>query len=275
MMIRQCDNCVGRFPQVKVTKRYLSLPKKEDRLRASILLGGPVITFCLGIWQIKRLFWKREILDRLERSKVQEPLTFDLIGDEEDFEQIISKFQEYSRVKVKGRFDHSREVYIRPRPQVDSKGTATSNSGALVITPFILSANEYGPGVRGTWILVNRGWVDFKQLKPESRPQGQITDEVELVGVVRKSEPKMNRLIAGHVKDDKNLLWSQRNIELMSSVLGTSGLFIDAEASSTIPGGPIAGQTIYSIRNEHLSYILTWFGLCMGTSYIWFKTFLR
>jgi len=31
-----------------------------------------------------------------------------------------------------------------------------------------------------------------------------------------------------------------------------------AETDSTVAGGPIGGQTNVTVRNEHLSYIVTW-----------------
>lgn len=46
-------------------------------------------------------------------------------------------------MKVKGHFDHSQELYIRPRSFIDSK-QKTSNAGrpqmgAFVVTPFVLA----------------------------------------------------------------------------------------------------------------------------------------
>lgn len=31
-----------------------------------------------------------------------------------------------------------------------------------------------------------------------------------------------------------------------------------SHAGSTIPGGPIGGQTRVTLRNEHMQYIITW-----------------
>lgn len=41
-------------------------------------------------------------------------------------------------------------------------------------------------------------------------------------------------------------------------MVGGVPIFIDASVDTTVPGGPIGGQTRASLRNEHLSYILTW-----------------
>lgn len=77
----------------------------------------------------------------------------------------------------------------------------------------------------------------------------------------------------------------------MSYYLGTDPVFLDADHSlfnkrinlkcylttidnlteSTIPGGPIGGQTRVTLRNEHLSYIITWYikKLCVSYSRIY------
>lgn len=78
---------------------------------------------------------------------------------------------------------------------------------------------------------------------------------------------------------------------------------------STIPGGPIGGQTRVTLRNEHMQYIITWwvgafflgepteshmssnnlllfhhliisaffsrYGLCAATSYMWYAKFIK
>lgn len=68
-------------------------------------------------------------------------------------------------------------------------------------------------------------------------------------------------------------------------------------AGSTVPGGPIGGQTRVTLRNEHMQYIVTWwvgallstsitsniklmfsllrYGLCAATSYMWFTKFIK
>lgn len=39
-------------------------------------------------------------------------------------------------------------------------------------------------------ILVNRGWVPRIKMDPTKRPEGQVTDVVEITGIVRKNEPR-------------------------------------------------------------------------------------
>ncbi|KAI4562386.1 hypothetical protein MJT46_011348 [Ovis ammon polii x Ovis aries] len=42
----------------------------------------------------------------------------------------------------------------------------------------------------------------------------------------------------------------------------TEPIFIDADFKSTVPGGPIGGQTRVTLRNKHLQYIIARYGLC-------------
>lgn len=58
----------------------------------------------------------------------------------------------------------------------------------------------------------------------------------------------------------------------MAQLTGASPIYLDATRDSF--GGPIAGQTRVTLRNEHLSYIITWFSLSAITSFYWIKNFL-
>lgn len=44
----------------------------------------------------------------------------------------------------------------------------------------------------------------------------------------------------------------------MAELAGASQFFIDAVEESSVPGGPIGGQTNVSIKNDHLQYMITW-----------------
>ncbi|XP_048414575.1 surfeit locus protein 1 isoform X3 [Stegostoma tigrinum] len=124
----------------------------------------------------------------------------------------------------------------------------------------------------GVRILVNRGFVPRTRLKPETRTKGQITDEVEIVGVIRLTE---SRRPFTPQNDVERNCWYYRDLEAMAHAVGTEPILIDADFNSTVPGGPIGGQTRVTLRNEHLQYILTWYGLCAATSYMWFQKFVR
>jgi len=97
---------------------------------------------------------------------------------------------EYRKVRLRGRFDNSMEMFISPRsllkPQEEKSGSVFSvqskdSFGVWVITPFVVKD-------RDARILVNRGWIPRSKLDPKSRLNGQTDEEIELTGVVRTTE---------------------------------------------------------------------------------------
>lgn len=61
----------------------------------------------------------------------------------------------------------------------------------------------------------------------------------------------------------------------MCRVTGAVPIYLDATNDMDVNGGPIGGQTRISLRNEHLSYIFTWYSLTGLTSYMWYMQFLK
>ncbi|CAB0020530.1 unnamed protein product [Nesidiocoris tenuis] len=228
----------------------------------------PFAAFCLGCWQIQRKKWKEDLIAKLESRMRAEAIP--LPDDIEELQNL-----EYRRVFVRGRFDHSGEMYLGPRSCLEKGESAypgqllstagNSSSGYLVITPFIVSST-------GQRILVNRGWVPFPKKKPSTRPEGQIEEEFTLEGVVRLAEPRPQFSMVN--KPDVRV-WFYRDLETMAATADCIPVFLDACAETTVKGGPIGGQTRASLRNEHLSYILTWFSLSAATSAMWYLKYIK
>uniref|UniRef100_A0A8C7NHL0 SURF1-like protein n=1 Tax=Oncorhynchus mykiss TaxID=8022 RepID=A0A8C7NHL0_ONCMY len=243
-----------------------SAAKGEDSFLKWLLLLIPVTTFGLGTWQVKRREWKIKLIAELRSLTSVEPIPLPI-------DPLELNNLEYRRVKVRGHYDHSQEMYILPRSPVDPEKEAreagqlssSGDTGANVVTPFYCSD-------LGITILVNRGYVPRKKIKPETRMKGQVDDEVDLVGVVRLTEIRKPFVPQNDV--DRNR-WHYRDLETMARVTGAEQIFIDADLASTIPGGPIGGQTRVTLRNEHMQYIMTWYGLCAATSYMWYAKFIK
>lgn len=68
-------------------------------------------------------------------------------------------------------------------------------------------------------------------------------------------------------------IFTFRDVNTMSKMLSTAPIFVDAV--ETFPGGPQGGQTRITMRNEHMSYIMTWYSLSLATSYMWYHRFIR
>uniref|UniRef100_A0A3B5KMS2 SURF1-like protein n=1 Tax=Xiphophorus couchianus TaxID=32473 RepID=A0A3B5KMS2_9TELE len=260
--------CPGRFVVCggKCSSTAANAEKSEDAFLKWLLLLIPATTFGLGTWQVKRRQWKMGLIDELRRLTTAEPIPLPLDPLE------VNKL-EYRRVKVHGHYDHSQELYIMPRSPVNPEkeareaGSLSSSGeiGANVITPFHCSD-------LGIKILVNRGYVPKQKIRPETRMKGQVEDEVEVVGVVRLTETR-KPFVPNN--DEERNRWHYRDLEAMSRITGAAPILIDADFKSTIPGGPVGGQTRVTLRNEHMQYIITWYGLCAATSYMWYAKFIK
>ncbi|NWR96349.1 SURF1 protein, partial [Motacilla alba] len=140
----------------------------EDALLKWGLLLVPLTTFGLGTWQVQRRKWKLDLIAQLASRIRADPIPLTL-------DPMELKELEYRPVRVRGRFDHSKELYILPRSLLDPEreareaGRITSHpeNGANVVTPFYCTE-------LGVTILVNRGFVPRKKLKPETRLKGQV-----------------------------------------------------------------------------------------------------
>lgn len=132
---------------------------------------------------------------------------------------------------------------------------------SVKITPNICSRDK---------ILINRGWVPKRLLDPASRPEGQIKGIVELQGVVRLPEIRPQ-----FTPNQRGAIFMYRDVPKMSQICDTEPYFLDATAASTVPHGPVGGQTRVTLRNEHLSYIFTWFSLSGFTSWLWVRQIVR
>ncbi|XP_052037887.1 surfeit locus protein 1 isoform X4 [Apodemus sylvaticus] len=215
---------------------------------------------------VQRRKWKLKVIAELESRVMAEPIP--LPADPMELKDL-----EYRPVKVRGHFDHSKELYIMPRTMVDpvreareaGRMSSSTESGAHVVTPLHCSD-------LGVTILVNRGFVPRKKVNPETRQKGQVLGEVDLVGIVRLTENR--KPFVPENNPEKNH-WYYRDLEAMAKITGADPIFIDADFQSTTPGGPIGGQTRVTLRNEHMQYIITWYGLCAATLYLWFQKFVR
>ncbi|KAG5272158.1 hypothetical protein AALO_G00162280 [Alosa alosa] len=240
--------------------------KGEDSFLKWFLLLIPITTFGLGSWQVRRRQWKLQLIEELRSLTTAEPIPLPT-------DPMELKTLEYRRVKVRGKFDHSQELYILPRSPVDPEKEAreagqlssSGETGANIITPFYCTD-------LGVKILVNRGYVPKQKIRPETRMKGQVEEEVDVVGVVRLTEQRKPFIPHNNVETNR---WYFRDLDAMAMVTGAEPIFIDADLASTIPGGPIGGQTRVTLRNEHMQYVVTWYSLCGATSYMWYLKFIK
>ncbi|KAL7304156.1 hypothetical protein TKK_0003455 [Trichogramma kaykai] len=232
------------------------------------LLSIPVITFGLGTWQVRRREWKIKLIKDLEERLAREPVP--LPENLDDLEKL-----EYCPIKVRGQFLYDNEFVVGPRSLLvngkatsEGKGQLISSSGANrgynVITPFKLED-------RDLVILVNRGWLPNKYKHAEERTKCRMEGTVEFTGINRLNEVRPQFVPKN--EPDKGM-WHYRDVYQMAEFAKTEPIYLDMVESDLEPNMPIGGQTRVNIRNEHLSYIATWYGLSLITGFYCYRMFV-
>lgn len=217
-----------------------------------VLLALLAIAFAgfvaLGGWQVERRAWKHALIERVEARLAAAPVA----APGPDAWAAIGRDDEYRRVMLRGRFDHGRETC--------TQAVTVHGPGCWVLTPLRTEA--------GWTVLVNRGFVDPAHRDPASRHDAQAEGPVQIAGLLRASEPGGGFLRAN---DPAIGRWTSRDVAAIAAARGldparTAPYFVDADAASSLPGGPVGGLTVVQFRDHHLIYALTWFGLAAMTA---------
>lgn len=191
----------------------------------------------LGVWQLKRLAWKTELLASIAAAQVQPPRPIGLVP--------LTPAYQFRRVTL------------------DCPGLATA--------PFIELYAINADGTAGhrlvslcspvgarTQIMVDRGFVaDTVSARPAVKPSTAV---VHLTGVLRGGEKP-----GAFTPPTRHDLFYVRDIDQMALALGARrhpDVMILAETSSNPEWAALTPTPLPpDIPNRHLEYALTWFGL--------------
>ncbi|KHJ45164.1 SURF1 family protein [Trichuris suis] len=216
-------------------------PKREIKAGGFALLVFPVGFFLLGCWQVKRRIWKKKLLQQLEERVCGDPV------DLPDDLRALSDM-EFSRIRVRGYFDHEDEFVIPMRARRDSTFLQRRNHfmfdesspvGANVITPFRVKD-------RGYKILINRGWVPNQMVDPKTRLKGQIEGEVEVIGINRLNEKRPPFVMKN---DPVRNMWFYRDVNAMAAFHDTAPVYLEADAGGhCAQSRRICGQRCFSFN---------------------------
>ena len=234
-----------------------SPPRRRLGLTLLFLLAlGTLIS--LGVWQLQRLGWKQELLERIAVAQAEPAiaLTEALEAHREGMEV------EYARV-------------VTDCPGLDQARYVKLFSVREGVLGFrAVSACEVDDATWGS-ILVDRGFVaeaDATRLaasggpKPEHRP---------VVGLLRLPEPPT--FVTPRDRPAENA-WFRRDIAAMASALGAKApapLFLMLESPPPAGFGPTPAPLPAGISNNHLGYALTWFGLAAALTAVYAAMLLK
>jgi surfeit locus 1 family protein len=203
--------------------------------------------FALGTWQVYRLQWKLELIERVNQRVHAAPVP---IPEPARWPQVTAASDEYRHVSVSG-------VYL-PALSTRVQALTALGSGWWLLTP--LRTDD------GHVVLINRGFIadDAAVAAP------QVGKPVSVTGLLRISEPKGRFL---RTNDAAHEQWYSRDVAAIAQARGLQNaapFFIDADAVSSHKDSsagdglqPIGGLTVVSFPNNHLVYALTWYALAL------------
>jgi surfeit locus 1 family protein len=204
----------------------------------------------LGTWQIKRKAWKEGLIAALTERLAAPPVA---LPPPAAWPSLDPADDEYRRVKFAATFDHGKEALVYAaasafRPDV-------SGIGYWIFTPARLAD--------GTSVIVNRGFVPDARKDRATRAVGQITGPVEITGALRWPEPR--HWFSPADNPARNLFYTRDPLAIAAAegVRPVAPFYVEQE-SPVPPGGlPQPGKLVVHLRNEHLQYAITWYGLAL------------
>lgn len=229
--------------------------KRAGFLAWAIFILGLVTTISLGTWQVKRLFWKEALIAKIEAAQSAAPLTE--IPD--NIEELATL--EFHPFTLQGSWFENIEFHLAARYW-------HSKLGYHIFQPLQLAD--------GRIAIINRGWVPAENKEIETRPDSRAMGEAHFNATLRIGADR--NYFTPPNQPEKNVFFGRDVLEMaqqagldISRVIPASFDMIDTSGSIDLP---IANTAKIKLRNDHLSYIITWYLLALALIVI-FVRYLR
>lgn len=185
----------------------------------------------LGTWQVKRLYWKENIIETLDVEYAKDPKAYQY--DFDDLKKLEIETNPIRYASVSGIFDYTNEIFLGPK-------TEDNKIGYHVITPLKLDDG---------FIFVNRGWVSASDIEHDSLMKKPRKTKVS--GILRRPDwntftPRNNPDSDIWIRLDPQEIANAKKIENISQ-------FVLYEGNS---------KKWYP-RNKHKQYAFFWFAMAV------------
>jgi surfeit locus 1 family protein len=230
-------------------------------LRAGRGLIGPAIValaafsvlVALGVWQLQRKAWKENLIETMSQRALARPIDLPAPAT---WNALMPATDEFRRVKLRAEFVEN--ALLASPAFLYSAGSSLRDDvkgpGYFVFQPARLPD--------GRIVVVNRGFIT-----PTDR-YVRVRGNVEIVGYLRFPESG-SFFVSDH--DGSGTTWFVRDQRKMAVGMGwgeVAPFYIDQESPVPAGGIPKPGPLKVQLRNDHLGYALTWFGLAAGLAVI-------
>ncbi|MEJ2408299.1 MAG: SURF1 family protein [Novosphingobium sp.] len=200
----------------------------------------------LGVWQVKRLHWKHDLIARVNARVHAVPAP---LPSARRLASAPAHALSYTRVKVSGTYAGPQTALVRAATEL--------GTGYWAMTPLHIAD--------GRTVWINRGFLPAGTSVARAAstvPAGPVS----VTGLVRASEPGGSLLQSNRPQDDR---WYSRDVAALSRAKQAgpaAPVFIDAQtetAAAPAAGkpAPVPGLTVIHFPDNHLQYALTWFAM--------------
>jgi surfeit locus 1 family protein len=211
---------------------------------------GILILVGLGVWQLQRLSWKTALIASIETKATTEPISLSEALEREKAGEDI----EFLKVADTATFNYAATLYM-----------LASDDGKpawRLITPYI-SAD-------GTAVLVDRGVVPEEMRDPAKRPDSDPPGPLAIIGQIGKHSGGKGAFTPANDPVKNIWYWWDEVPMLVAAGIETNRPYVPF----ILHLSPQDGQTGWprpqaldaNLRNNHLGYALTWFGLAIVLS---------
>jgi surfeit locus 1 family protein len=212
-------------------------------LAVFLFLSAFLTTMALGTWQVGRLEWKEGLIADINAAAQQPPIT------QLPHDAAALAGMQFTRIALSGTWLGDVEFHLTPRY---FHGTF----GYQIITPLKLAD--------GRIILVIRGWVPAANKLPETRPETKVSGRATVMGMLRVGNER--NPFTPDSQPERNV-WFGRDVAEMAAFAGLKNvapIMLDAVGTQDRTVLPIPSDGTIKLMNDHLSYIITWYGVAAG-----------
>ena len=212
----------------------------KNKLLFSVFVYFIILTLLsLGFWQIYRLNWKLELIEKIENSLKNDPVELTSIEK-----------KNYLRIKTSGEIDFDKQIYLY---NLNDAG----KPGFEVINPIKIGDENY---------LMNRGWIPFEK---KDLPEINLVDQNQIVGTLMlQTKPSSFK----PENDIEKNYWFTLNREDILKFTGRnfSEYVIYLNGDYKIPKPRVITA---KISNNHKKYAITWFSMAISILliYLYFR----
>jgi surfeit locus 1 family protein len=204
-----------------------------------------VVLIGLGSWQIERKAWKEGLIAALNERLAAAPQA---LPPPERWRDLDPANDEFRRVSFTAVFAADEALVYAGgstfRPDV-------SGPGYWVFAPTTPAA--------GALVVVNRGFVPEGRQDPATHPPPAAP--VALAGSLRWPEPRSFFAAKDDPGRNQFFLRDQLAIAAAKGWGRVAPFYVELETPTGANNLPRAGRLVPSLRNDHLQYAITWYGL--------------